>query len=74
MEDAASVGTNPTEIHRASIRMSRVTTAASAASDPMTTTRTGSSGSWGALTGDAWCGTSGCAAISSSEGVESTGR
>ena len=26
------------------------------------------------MTGDAWCGTSGCAAISSSEGVEATGR
>ena len=65
------VGTKASWAHSASMRMSLEATAATAASSPMTTTRTGSLVTCGAGCGSPWCGTFGWAAISSSVGVGS---
>ena len=67
------MGMKPICVHRASIRMRRVSTVERAASVPTTTIRSGSSGCCGASVGAPRCATSGMAAISSSEGVGSWG-
>ena len=68
------MGTNPTSTHIVSARMSRVSTADKAASEPTTTTRSGSLIGWGAYWGVPKWATSGWAAISAKLGVGSSGN